>query len=138
MAYDQESQAYDQERHEDRALTTALRGLAAGRILLGVASLAAPRRFGRLLGVALTPESVYLTRIFGARALALGLGYLTASGGERRRWQRLALMVDIIDTTHGAGHLARGDVPRGAAVPLVAMTGSYMLVGAARLARDLR
>ncbi|MBB5917565.1 hypothetical protein BJY24_006477 [Nocardia transvalensis] len=128
----------NQASRTDRTLATALRGLAAGRIALGAASLVAPRWLGRTLGMRLGPESVYLTRIFGARALALGLGYLTAPEGERRRWQRLALMVDIIDTTHGANHLARGDVPRTAAAPLVALTGSYMAVGAARLARDLR
>ncbi|GAB2686640.1 hypothetical protein [Nocardia thraciensis] len=122
----------------DRGLATALQALAVGRIVLGVGSLAAPRRLGRLFGMRLAPESVYLTRIFGARALALGLGYLTASDGDRRRWQRLALLVDFLDTAHGAGHLVRGDVPRTAAAPLVTMTGGYLAIGAARLAQDLR
>ncbi|WP_280317007.1 hypothetical protein [Nocardia wallacei] len=127
-----------QESGTDRTLAAALRGLAAGRIALGAAALLAPRQLGRALGIRLSPESVYLTRIFGARAVALGLGYLTAPATERPRWQRLALMVDILDTTHGAGHLVRGDVARSASAPLVALTATYMAIGATRLARDLR
>ncbi|HEX2314740.1 MAG TPA: hypothetical protein VHJ17_13445 [Thermomonospora sp.] len=114
-------------------LATALRGLALGRIVLGAGSLAAPDTLARALGVRPTPELRYMTRIFGARAMALGLGYLTAPAGERRRWQRLALMVDVTDTVQGAAHLARRDLPGPAAVALVALTGGYMTVGAARL-----
>ncbi|MBF6328034.1 hypothetical protein [Nocardia transvalensis] len=119
-------------------LSTTLRGLALGRIVLGTAALAAPHRLGRAFGFRLAPESVYLTRIFGARAIALGLGYLTAPIADRRRWQRVALLVDFIDTVHGTGHLARGDVPRSAAATMVAMTGTYMALGATRFALDIR
>ncbi|PXX71733.1 hypothetical protein DFR70_1011167 [Nocardia tenerifensis] len=118
-------------------LIRPLRGLALGRIALGAASIAVPRALMSAFGIRATPELTYLTRIFGARAIALGLGYLTAPIHERPRWQRIALMVDIIDTTHGAAHVARGDVPRATAVALTAFTGGYMAVGAIRLARDL-
>jgi hypothetical protein len=37
----------------------------------------------------------------------------------------------------GAGHLRRGDIPRPSAVAATVLTGSYMLVGAVKLARDL-
>lgn len=119
------------------ALASALRGLALGRVALGAAAIAAPGALTRAFGMKPAPELTYMTRIFGARAIALGLGYLTAPTTERPRWQRLALMVDTIDTAHGTAHLARGDVPRPSALALVAMTGSYMAVGATRLARDL-
>ncbi|MCF8612240.1 hypothetical protein L5G28_19040 [Gordonia sp. HY285] len=118
-------------------LLPALRGLAVGRIALGVASLVAPGTLARGLGVQQTPELDYLTRIFGARAIALGLGYLTTPAAERPRWQRLALMVDITDTAHGTAHLVRGDLPKPAAVAMVALTGSYMTVGATRFVRDM-
>ena len=119
-------------------LQITLRGMAAGRIALGAASLAAPGALARALGVQQTPELDYMTRIFGARAVALGLGYLTTPEAERPRWQRLSLMVDITDTAHGAAHLVRGDLPRPAAVAMVALTGGYMTVGATRLVRDVR
>ncbi|GAA5092127.1 hypothetical protein [Nocardia iowensis] len=118
-------------------LAAALRGLAVGRIVLGAAAIAAPRTLTAAFRIRATPELTYMTRIFGARAIALGLGYLTAPAAERPRWQRLSLLVDIIDTSHGTAHLARGDVPRPAAIAMVAMTGSYMTVGATRLIRDL-
>ncbi|WP_107656502.1 hypothetical protein [Nocardia suismassiliense] len=118
-------------------LAGPLRGLAVGRIVLGAAAIALPRKLSAAFGIRSTPELTYMTRIFGARAIALGVGYLTAPAEERPRWQRIALMVDIIDTTHGATHVARGDVPRSTAVAMTALTGSYMAVGATRLARDL-
>ncbi|MFF3228470.1 hypothetical protein ACFYV7_37135 [Nocardia suismassiliense] len=118
-------------------LAGPLRGLAVGRIVLGAAAIALPGKLSAAFGIRSTPELTYMTRIFGARAIALGVGYLTAPAEERPRWQRIALMVDIIDTTHGVTHVARGDVPRPTAVAMTALTGSYMAVGATRLARDL-
>lgn len=125
-------------RQSRSPLAGALRGLALGRVALGAAALVAPRALIRALGVLPTPELDYMTRIFGARAVALGLGYLTAPQEELPRWQRLALMVDILDTTHGSVRVARADVSRPAAIAMVALTGGYMLVGATKLASDLR
>ncbi|WP_433665043.1 hypothetical protein ACQPW1_24315 [Nocardia sp. CA-128927] len=119
-------------------LAGALRGLAVGRIALGAAAIALPRTLTVAFGIHPTPELTYMTRIFGARAIALGVGYLTAPAEERPRWQRVGLMVDIIDTAHGAAHVVRGDLPRPTALAMVTLTGSYMTVGATRLARDLR
>ncbi|CPR32849.1 Conserved membrane protein of uncharacterised function [Mycobacteroides abscessus] len=118
-------------------LAGALRGLAIGRIVLGIASLVAPNLLAKAGRVPAAPELTYMTRIFGIRAMALGLGYLTSAASERFRWQRLALMVDITDTTHGALHLVRGDLPRATAAAMVALTGGYMSVGATRLIKDL-
>ncbi len=118
-------------------LAGALRGLAIGRIVLGIASLAAPNLLAKAGRVPAAPELTYMTRIFGIRAMALGLGYLTSAASERFRWQRLALMVDITDTTHGALHLVRGDLPRATAAAMVALTGGYMSVSATRLIKDL-
>lgn len=119
-------------------LSRPLRALAVGRIVLGAASLAFPDRLARLSGVPASPELAYMTRIFGARAIALGAGYLTSSPDQRHRWQRLALGVDISDTLTGLGHLRRGDLPLRGAAAMVALTGTYAATGAARLAADLR
>lgn len=108
--------------------------LAAGRVLLGVASLGAPRALARAFGARSTPESQYLTRVYGIRALAMGFGYLTAGPAERARWLRLGFLIDLSDTAAGLGHARRGDVPARAVWPLVALTGCYAAAEAVRLA----
>ena len=120
-------------------LERALAGLALGRIALGAPSRLAPRGMARAFGAgrAANPELDYMTRVFGIRAVALGLGWLSSEGAARRRWQRLALMCDVSDTLAGLGHLRRRDLPRGQALATTALTAGYALVGALRVARDL-
>jgi hypothetical protein len=116
-----------------------LAALAVGRLVLGALGRVAPRATAGMFGAggAASPELDYMTRIFGARAIALGTGYLATRGAARRTWQRIALGVDVSDTIAGIGHLRRGDVPRRSAAMLTALTGTYAAIGAARLARDL-
>jgi hypothetical protein len=108
-------------------------GLACGRVLLGVWALTSPTCLDRVFGMAAQPELAYMTRIFGARAIALGSGYLAETPSGRRRWHRLALCVDTSDTITAISHLLRRDVPARSARALAAVTGGYMIVGAARL-----
>lgn len=117
----------------------ALAGLALGRIALGAPSRLTPRGMARAFGAGRTvnPELDYMTRVFGIRAIALGLGWLTTDGTARRRWQRLALMCDVSDTLAGIGHLRRRDLPRAQALATTALTGGYALVGALRVASEL-
>jgi hypothetical protein len=71
---------------------------------------------------------------WGALALAApGLGYLLSDPRARRRWRRLCLMVDACDTAAGLAHVVRGDVPRGPAAGLTAITGGYAVLGALAL-----
>ena len=119
---------------------TPLAGLAVGRLVLGTMSRLAPRATARAFGAgrAGSPELDYMTRIFGARAVALGSGYLLSRGDARRVWQRLALGVDVSDTLAGIGQLRRKeDLPRAGALATVALTGTYAAIGAAKLVRDL-
>jgi len=111
---------------------TALAALAWGRICLGAASLASPTGLSRAFGVPHSPETAYLTRIYGARAIALGAAYLLAGPTEQRRLRLLSLGVDISDTLTGAGHLVRRDSEPRAIAALTALTGGYALVGTAR------
>ncbi|NDJ88523.1 hypothetical protein [Mycolicibacter kumamotonensis] len=120
----------------DESRTSALSLMALGRVVLAAASLAAPRGFARILGVTPSPELTYLTRIYGARAFAMGLGYLTSATAERHRWRRLALVVDTTDTVNGVGHLMRRDLPLRAALSMVALTGTYAAIGATRVATE--
>ena len=58
-------------------------GLAVFRIVLGAASWLAPGPIARSYGVPsdhVTAELEYMTRAFGVRAVALGVGYLASSG----------------------------------------------------------
>ncbi len=123
-----------------KALDAALTGLALGRIGLGAASRLSPRATADAFGSgdAMTPELGYMTRVFGIRAVALGTGYLASDGEARRLWQRLAFLCDISDTIAGLGDLRRGEMPRGPALQTTALTGAYMLVGAAKLVQDLK
>jgi hypothetical protein len=121
------------------SLARPLAALALGRIVLGAGSLAAPSATARAFGARPSGELDYMTRIYGARAIALGLAYLLAAPAERTRMQRLSLGVDISDTVTALSMLARGsDAPRRAIAAGAALTGSYAAVGAARLASDLR
>ncbi len=91
----------------------------------------------RAFGLSPRPELDYMTRIFGARAIALGAGYLGTSGRDRRLLQRLAFLVDVVDTVGGIGHLRRGDMPRHTSEALVALTGVYAAIGATEIVQDL-
>jgi hypothetical protein len=114
----------------------ALSAMAVGRVILAAISLAAPRQFAKVLGVAQSPELTYMTRIYGARAFAMGLGYLTSGTKERHRWKRLSLTVDTIDTVNGFSHLIRRDLPLRAALGMVTLTGSYAAIGATKVATE--
>ncbi|MGB3331290.1 MAG: hypothetical protein WBA79_00610 [Mycobacterium sp.] len=117
-------------------LNSALSVMAIGRMILAVVSLAAPRQFAKLVGASPSPELTYMTRIYGARAFAMGLGYLTSGARERYRWKRLSLMVDSLDTINGVSHLVRRDLPLRAAVSMVGLTGSYAAIGATQIATE--
>jgi hypothetical protein len=126
-------------KHEtdSRPLSGALRAMAIGRIVLGVGSLVAPGATARSFGVGSAPELSYLTRVFGARAIALGAAYLLAGPRERTRLQRLCVGVDVSDTLSGLRELARRDAPRRGMATAIAITGPYAAIGATRLLSDL-
>ncbi|MFI0452967.1 hypothetical protein [Actinomadura sp. 6N118] len=100
---------------------------AGGRVAWGALALAAPGLNLKLAGMSGrdAPELRYLIRVFGSRAIALGLGYLASDPAARQRWRKLCLMVDACDTAAGIAHLVRGDVPRASAAGLTAITGAY-------------
>lgn len=118
----------------------ALEATAGGRVLWGTLALAAPGLNVKLAGLGDrdTPELRYMIRIFGSRAVALGLGYLLSDSAARRRWRRLCLLVDVCDTAAGAAHVVRGDVPRASAAGLAAITGTYAALGVLALRAEKR
>jgi hypothetical protein len=113
-----------------------MRGLALFRIGLGGMSWLAPYATARLFGTPEdrnTPELAYMTRVFGARAIALGSGFLASNEDGRSLWHRLWLLCDAADTVMGVGMVARGRVGLRQGAPLVAVTGAAMALDVARI-----
>jgi hypothetical protein len=109
----------------DLAMQSAMRGLALFRIVLGTFTWLAPRTMNRVFGVPRADESpalIYMNRVFGVRAVSLGVGYLASSGRARELWHRLWLLCDSADTAMGAGMAARGRFPAVTAVQALAVT----------------
>ena len=125
---------------ESSGLDGALKGLAIGRLVVGAVARLSPGLTSRLSlsGSSAGSEYDYMTRVFGARAIALGTGYLASDGDARRLWQRLAFFCDVSDTIAGVAILRRGGLPTPAAVWLTALTGTYAAIGAARVLEDVR
>ncbi|WP_437423081.1 hypothetical protein [Williamsia muralis] len=109
-----------------------MKALAAGRIILGVTSLVAPRAFATAVGVVSpTDELSYMTRVYGARAVAMGTGYLTATPHEQARWAKLSLAIDISDTTAGIRQAFEQPSSRRPVALMIALTATYAAVGLA-------
>jgi hypothetical protein len=112
-------------------------GLAVFRIALGSAAWFAPGGIARVFGVParrVTPELEYMNRVFGVRAVALGVGYLASSGKARDLWHRLWLLCDAADTVMGARMVARGELPPITGSAGLVTTGGAMAIDLAALA----
>lgn len=126
------------------ALRRAFTAAAVGRVLLGTAAFVSPRSQTRMNGVPdqmLSTELKYLIRVFGARAMALGVGYLSSDELNRRRWQRIGLMVDTLDNVNALIELKglnRGDPRVRTLVRLLAVTGPYAALGVVGVVEALR
>ena len=106
--------------------------LAAGRIVLGVTSLVAPRAFATAVGVVNPSDELsYMTRVYGARAVAMGTGYLTATPHEQARWAKLSLAIDISDTIAGTRQAFPNRTSRRPVAVMIVLTATYAAVGLA-------
>ena len=87
----------------------SVRNLAVLRLVIGVSAWLFPGLAGRLFGLdpAGNPQAPYLSRLFGVRDVALGLGALQSSGEARQRWLQLGVLCDAADTA-AAGLGRRG------------------------------
>lgn len=116
----------------------AMRRLAAFRIAVGTFAWLAPRTMNRVFGVPRADDSpalLYMNRVFGVRAVSLGVGYLASSGRARELWHRLWLLCDAADTAMGAGMAARGELPALTAVQALAITGGATVIDVAAMRR---
>jgi hypothetical protein len=113
-----------------------MRFLAWFRIVLGTFAWVAPRTMNRIFGVPRaddTPALIYMNRIFGVRAVSLGVGYLASSGRPRALWHRLWLLCDTADTVVGATMAASGELSPATAAQALAITGGAVAVDIAAL-----
>lgn len=122
----------------DIAMRGTLRAMAIGRLALGIGSLLAPATTGAAFGIHATPELEYMGRVYGARAVAMGMNHLLSSGSNQTRWQRLSLAVDASDTLSSLPHWIRRDVPLRARLAFLAITGTYTALGVMRVLADCR
>jgi hypothetical protein len=99
------------------------------RVLVGIASMAAPRETFRAgIDPRRNPQLPFMTRMFGVRDLVLGVGALGTSGDERRRWLQLTVAADAVDALAAiAGHRGGYLSTRGAVMlALPAITGTAL------------
>ncbi|MBG6093448.1 hypothetical protein [Actinomadura viridis] len=111
--------------------------LARGRVALGAAAFAAPGLTVRLIGMGKGGDAGrdYMTRMFAAREIALGAGYLLSRGSSRRTWARLGLAVDSLDIVNGLR--SRQGLPLWVTAGAVAVAGGCTALGAAKVAKDV-
>ena len=95
-----------------------LRCLVGGRLVVGGAAVLTPRLAGRIVGLPVTPSSSFIGRLFGVRAVGMGVAVAATTGVAREGQLRAGVVVDLVDA---AAALALGrHHRRAAAVALVA------------------
>jgi hypothetical protein len=122
---------------EDGAMSRAVAAvISAGRVALGLALLAAPRRAARgwLGDESQRPATIELVRGIGARDLVLGAGVLAnlRDGGSPGPWVAAALIADVADA--GAAIAVGDGIPARGRWATAAIAGACAAAGAAVLA----
>ena len=113
------------------------RSLSLMRIALGAAAWLAPGIAVRVLGdapAARTSLPLFL-RLFGARDVAMGLGYLQVSRDQQDRLLLIGMGVDAADGVASLLAARRGQLPALLAVPF-AVTAAAAVVAAAAARRQ--
>ena len=116
--------------------TDTVKALAFGRIAIGAVSLLLPRLAARLflLDIRRNPQLAYMTRLFGAREIALGAIALGAPEEAKTPLTGLGIAVDGADAVASVAAVRSGLIPKpaGALVTLAAL--GAVGAGAAALA----
>lgn len=110
-------------------------GLSLGRIAIGTVSLLSPTLAARLflLDVGSNPQLGFMTRLFGAREVALGAVTLAASGSTRRNLVIAGIAVDGADAATGMVSARDGEVGKVAGGGLAAIALGAVGAGIAAL-----
>jgi hypothetical protein len=109
----------------------ALKGMIASRMAFGIAIWTLPGPVGKALGVDMTrdPLAVYLSRLMGARDVALAWELLVTEGDARRRWLLACMVCDAADTL-AAGAAGRNGLSKRTTAMLLAASLGPMVRGA--------
>ncbi len=100
------------------------------RVVFGTIGLLFPRTLGRWYGLSTNGDSADVALRYACiRALGLGVGQLTASGTTRREWDRIALLIDVLDTLMLLEAALRGRIPKRSALVMLSGTVSGATVG---------
>ncbi|HWI44161.1 MAG TPA: hypothetical protein VNS81_11115 [Nocardioides sp.] len=107
-------------------------GLSLGRIALGAGALVAPVPTAKLFGLdpVSQPQVEVITRMFGAREVAVGVATLLSKGALRRNLTLLGMAVDAADAATGVAALQAGRVSRSDGLGLAGIAGGAVLAGA--------
>jgi hypothetical protein len=92
----------------------------------------------RLFGVPRRDDSsalIYMNRVFGVRAVSLGIGYLASRDEARKLWVRLWLLCDVADTVMGAAMARSGELEGLTAAQALSMTGTAAAIDVAAITR---
>lgn len=117
-----------------------LTGLSLGRIALGVLSLLSPGLAAKLflLDGPANPQLPFMTRLFGAREVALGAATLAARGSAQRNLVVAGIAVDAADAATGVVGVRRGEVGKVAGGGLTAIALGAVGAGVATLVLNRR
>lgn len=114
-------------------------GLNIARIVLGAVALISPTFAAKLFGLdpVANPQLNYMSRMFGARELALGGLTLASSGQRQRDLVLVGIVVDATDTFSGTAAAIDGSVTkvRGAMLALPALAAVAAGVAGVKTAR---
>lgn len=107
-----------------------LSGLALARIAFGTAAWVAPHGTLKVAGVPIdSPRAPYLSRMFGAREVALGAMQMLASGDQRDALIKVGIAVDASDAVAGLLTMRGGAVSKPKALLLGAVAASAVVTG---------
>lgn len=113
-------------------------GLSLGRIVIGIAALISPTLTAKLFGLdsESNPHLPPMTRMFGAREVALGGVTLVSSGSTRRNLTVVGIAVDGADAVTGAIEIASNRVPKLSSGMLAGVAAGAVGAGIIALVRN--
>lgn len=105
--------------------------MIASRMAFGVAIWTLPGPVGKAFGVDMTrdPLAIYLSRLMGARDVALAWELLMTEGDAQRKWLLTCMVCDAADTL-AAIAAGRGGLPKRTTAMLLAASLGPMVRGA--------
>ena len=111
------------------------KALAAGRVALGVIALLFPSLAARIfmLKVSSNPQLPYMTRLFGAREIAVGAVTLTAPASARSSMVGMGMAVDGADAIAGFAAARSGAVSKPVGIVLTGAALAAVAAGASTL-----